>query len=130
MSAAALIYSKVYALGYTASPDLRNAAASATNAVIYEIKTEEMLSCLASSVKVWKSSIDLHILASDLVATLTAVEALTTGLHGATWTYLTQTAVVCIVTGNNSGFLEDSLPGATDKQRVSTLSLTLFHTYA
>ena len=129
MSAAALIYYKLTAdLGYTSMPDLRNASqALSTNLLIYEVKSEDMESSTVASIQIWRSSIDVYILASELKITADIVQALTTDLNGATWTSDGKTVFMCRVTGASHGYLEESSPGSADRTRYSMISLLMFH---
>jgi hypothetical protein len=129
MSAAALIYYKLSTdLGYVAMPDLRNASqALSTNLLIYEVKSEDMETALPANIKIWKSSIDVYILASTLKATADILQALTTDLNGATWTSGGETAFMCRVTGASHGYLEESSPGSADRTRYSMINLLMFH---
>lgn len=129
MSAASLIYWKLSNdLGYTAMPDLRNAAqALISNLLIYEVKSEEMETALPASIKIWRSSIDVYILASTLKLTADILQALTTDLNGATWSDSGETAFMCRVTGASHGYLEESRPGDADRTRYSMINLLMFH---
>ena len=129
MSAAALIYYKLSTdLGYTSMPDLRNASqALSSNLLIYEVKSEDMESSTVASIQIWRSSIDVYILASTLKATADILQTLTTDLNGATWTDGTDTAFMCRVTGASHGYLEESIPGAADRTRYSMINLLMFH---
>lgn len=129
MSAASLIYWKLTQdLGYTSMPDLRNAAQSLTsNLLIYEVKSEDMETSTVANIKIWRSSIDVYILASTLKATADILQALTTDLNGSTWTDSGETAFMCRVTGASHGYLEESRPGDTDRTRYSMINLLMFH---
>ena len=129
MSAASLIYWKLSDdLGYTAMPDLRNAAqALITNLLIYEVKSEDMETALPANIRIWRSSIDVYILASTLKATADILQALTTDINGATWTNSGETAFMCRVTGASHGYLEESTPGNADRTRYSMINLLMFH---
>jgi len=129
MSAASLIYWKLSNdLGYTAMPDLRNAAqALTTNLLIYEVKSEDMETALPADIRIWRSSIDVYILASTLKATADILQQLTTDINGSTWTYSGETAFMCRVTGASHGYLEESTPGSADRTRYSMINLLMFH---
>ena len=129
MSAASLIYWKLSNdLGYTAMPDLRNASQTlSTNLLIYEVKSEDMETALPANIRIWRSSIDVYILASTLKATADILQQLTTDINGSTWTDSGETAFMCRVTGASHGYLEESTPGAADRTRYSILNLLMFH---
>jgi len=129
MSAAALIYYKLSTdLGYVSMPDLRNASqAISTNLLIYEVKSEDMESAVPANIRIWKSSIDVYILARELKTTADILQALTTDLNGESWTDGIETAFMCRVTGASHGYLEESIPGAADRTRYSMINLLMFH---
>jgi hypothetical protein len=128
MSAAALIYWKLQDLGYVAMPDLRNASqALITNLLIYEVKSEDMETAIPANIQIWKSSIDVYILARELKTTADILQALTTDLNGESWTDGTETVFSCRVTGASHGYLEESIPGASDRTRYSMINLLMFH---
>lgn len=128
MSAAALIYWKLKDLGYIAMPDLRNASqALISNLLIYEVKSEDMETAVPANIQIWKSSIDVYILARELKTTADILQALTTDLNGESWTDGTETVFSCRVTGASHGYLEESIPGAADRTRYSMINLLMFH---
>lgn len=129
MSAASLIYYKLTTdLGYVSMPDLRNASqALTTNLLVYEVKSEDMETATAASIQIWKSSIDVYILATTLKATADILQQLTTDLNGVTWTSGGENAFMCRVTGASHGYLEESIPGAADRTRYSMINLLMFH---
>jgi len=129
MSAASLIYWKLSNdLGYTAMPDLRNAAQALTsNLLIYEVKSEDMELAIPADIRIWRSSIDVYILASTLKATADILQQLTTDINGSTWTDSGETAFSCRVTGASHGYLEESTPGSADRTRYSMINLLIFH---
>jgi len=128
MSAAALIYWKLQDLGYVAMPDLRNASqALISNLLIYEVKSEDMETAVPANIQIWKSSIDVYILARELKTTADILQALTTDLNGESWTDGTETVFSCRVTGASHGYLEESIPGAADRTRYSMINLLMFH---
>lgn len=128
MSAAALIYYKLQDLGYVAMPDLRNASqALISNLLIYEVKSEDMETAIPANIQIWKSSIDVYILARELKTTADILQALTTDLNGESWTDGTETVFSCRVTGASHGYLEESIPGAADRTRYSMINLLMFH---
>lgn len=129
MSAASLIYHKLTTLlGYVSMPDLRNAAQPLnTNLLIYEIKSEDLEPATVASIKIWKSSIDVYILATTLKTTADILQQLTIDLNGATWTTGTENAFMCRVLGASHGYLEESTPGSADRTRYSMINLLMFH---
>ena len=128
MSAAALIYYKLQDLGYVAMPDLRNASqALITNLLIYEVKSEDMETAIPANIQIWKSSIDVYILARELKTTANILQSLTTDLNGESWTDGTETVFSCRVTGASHGYLEESIPGSSDRTRYSMINLLMFH---
>jgi hypothetical protein len=128
MSAASLIYWKLQDLSYVAMPDLRNASQALTSSLlIYEVKSEDMESSTVASIQIWRSSIDVYILARELKTTADILQALTTDLNGATWTDGTESAFMCRVTGASHGYLEESIPGGADRTRYSMINLLMFH---
>ena len=128
MSAAALIYYKLQDLGYLAMPDLRNASqALITNLLIYEVKSEDMETAIPANIQIWKSSIDVYILARELKTTANILQSLTTDLNGESWTDGTETVFSCRVTGASHGYLEESIPGSSDRTRYSMINLLMFH---
>ena len=128
MSAASLIYWKLQDLSYVAMPDLRNASqALITNLLIYEVKSEDMETASPANIQIWKSSIDVYILARELKTTADILQALTTDLNGESWTDGTETVFSCRVTGASHGYLEEAIPGASDRTRYSMINLLMFH---
>lgn len=128
MSAAALIYYKLSDLGYLAMPDLRNASqALISNLLIYEVKSEDMETAIPANIQIWKSSIDVYILARELKTTADILQQLTTDLNGESWTDGTETVFSCRVTGASHGYLEESIPGSSDRTRYSMINLLMFH---
>ena len=128
MSAAALIYYKLQDLGYLAMPDLRNASqALITNLLIYEVKSEDMETAIPANIQIGKSSIDVYILARELKTTANILQSLTTDLNGESWTDGTETVFSCRVTGASHGYLEESIPGSSDRTRYSMINLLMFH---
>ena len=128
MSAAALIYYKLQDLGYLAMPDLRNASqALITNLLIYEVKSEDMETAIPANIQIWKSSRDVYILARELKTTANILQSLTTDLNGESWTDGTETVFSCRVTGASHGYLEESIPGSSDRTRYSMINLLMFH---
>jgi hypothetical protein len=128
MSAASLIYWKLQDLSYVAMPDLRNASQALTSSLlIYEVKSEDMESSTVASIQIWRSSIDVYILARELKTTADILQQLTTDLNGATWTDGTESAFMCRVTGASHGYLEESIPGGADRTRYSMINLLMFH---
>ena len=128
MSAAALIYYKLQDLGYVAMPDLRNASqALITNLLIYEVKSEDMETAIPANIQIWKSSIDVYILARELKTTANILQSLTTDLNGESWTDGIETVFSCRVTGASHGYLEESIPGSSDRTRYSMINLLMFH---
>ena len=128
MSAASLIYWKLQDLGYVAMPDLRTASqALITNLLIYEVKSEDMETAIPANIQIWKSSIDVYILARELKTTADILQTLTTDLNGESWTDGTETVFSCRVTGASHGYLEESIPGGADRTRYSMINLLMFH---
>jgi hypothetical protein len=128
MSAASLIYWKLQDLGYTSMPDLRNASQALTsNLLIYEVKSEDMETAVPANIQIWKSSIDVYILARELKTTADILQSLTTDLNGESWTDGTETVFSCRVTGASHGYLEESIPGSSDRTRYSMINLLMFH---
>ena len=128
MSAAALIYYKLQDLGYVAMPDLRNASqALITNLLIYEVKSEDMETAIPANIQIWKSSIDVYILARELKTTANILQSLTTDLNGESWTDGIETVFSCRVTGASHGYLEESIPGSSDRTRYSMINLLMYH---
>ena len=128
MSAASLIYWKLQDLSYVAMPDLRNASqALITNLLIYEVKSEDMETAIPANIQIWKSSIDVYILARELKTTADILQALTTDLNGESWTDGTETVFSCRVTGASHGYLEESIPGSSERTRYSMINLLMFH---
>ena len=130
MSAATLIYNQLATVqGYTVMPDLRNAAQELTSGVIviYEIKSEDMLDAISPSISIWKSSIDVYILAATLKDASDTLKQITTDINGITWSHGGETAFTCKTVGASHGYLEESTPGAADRTRYSILNLLLFH---
>jgi hypothetical protein len=129
MSAAALIYHKLTTdLGYASMPDLRNASqALISNLLIYEVKSEDMETAIPANIQIWKSSIDVYILARELKTTADILQTLTTDLNGQSWTHGTETVFSCRVTSASHGYLEESIPGSTDRTRYSMINLLMFH---
>ena len=109
-------------------PDLRNASqALSSNLLIYEVKSEDMETAIPANIQIWKSSIDVYILARELKTTADILQALTTDLNGESWTDGTETVFSCRVTGASHGYLEESIPGASDRTRYSMINLLMFH---
>ena len=129
MSAASLIYWKLTDdLGYVSMPDLRNASqALITNLLIYEVKSEDMETAIPANIQIWKSSIDVYILARELKTTADILQSLTTDLNGESWTDGIETVFSCRVTGASHGYLEESIPGSSDRTRYSMINLLMFH---
>ena len=128
MSAASLIYWKLQDLSYVAMPDLRNASqALITNLLIYEVKSEDMETAIPANIQIWKSSIDVYILARELKTTANILQSLTTELNGESWTDGIETVFSCRVTGASHGYLEESIPGSSDRTRYSMINLLMFH---
>ena len=128
MSAASLIYWKLQDLSYVAMPDLRNASqALISNLLIYEVKSEDMETAIPANIQIWKSSIDVYILARELKTTADILQSLTTDLNGESWTDGIETVFSCRVTGASHGYLEESIPGAADRTRYSMINLLMFH---
>jgi hypothetical protein len=129
MSAAALIYSKLTGdLGFVSMPDLRNASQTMiTSLLIYEVKSEDMETAIPANIQIWKSSIDVYIIARELKTTADILQVLTTALNGESWSDGTDTVFSCRVTGASHGYLEESTPGGADRTRYSMINLLMFH---
>ena len=130
MSAGELMHSQLVAtagVSTRVSADMR-AAGTALPCIVYEIKTNELLTTLQASVtNTWKASVDCHIIAQTLAACATVAAAIVTGFEGATWTGSYGTAIRSTIEGQVNGVIDDSTPGATDLTRTITVTILLFH---
>ena len=130
MSAAKLISSFLTNEGINNFPDLRNANQTATGGCVYEVKSSDCMETLDNTLNgiiYYKSTIDLVFFSSLLLTAMTAANGITEVLNGQTYSDGTSHAFMMSVTGLSEGYIEDSRPGATDKTRSVTLTITMFH---
>lgn len=130
MSAAKLISSFLTNEGVNNFPDLRNANQTALAGCVYEVKSSDYIETLDNTLNgiiYYKSTIDLVFFSNLLLNSITSANSITDALNGQTYSDGTSHAFMMSVTGLNEGYLEDSRPGATDKTRSVTLTITMFH---
>lgn len=131
MSAAKLISSFLTNVtGISNYPDLRNANQSSVGGCVYEVKSSDYMETLnntPSGTIYYKSTIDLIFFNNLLLTAMLNANQAATDLNGQTYSDGTSHAFMMSVTGLNEGYLEDSRPGATDKTRSVTLTITMFH---
>ena len=130
MSAAKLISSFLTNEGINNFPDLRNVNQSSSGGCVYEVKSSDFMETLdntSNGIIYYKSTIDLVFFSSLLLTAMTAANGITEVLNGQTYSDGTSHAFMMSVTGLSEGYIEDSRPGATDKTRSVTLTITMFH---
>jgi hypothetical protein len=128
MSAATLIAWKLNVdLGYVSAPDLRNTGQAFNGTFIYEVKSEDMEPSTVANIQIWKSSIDIYCISTTVILASSAAQGLTNDLNGATWTNAGESVFMCKVTGASHGYLEESKPGDTDRNRYSMINILMFH---
>ena len=130
MSAASLLNARLgsNAVGVAdrISPDLRPPG-NIMPCIVYSIEQDAPLASLASTNLRYLARCRLTILASTLTSCTTIQTAVTTRLHGATWTAGGSSAHACVVGESSTGLVEDSEPGGLDLDRTITLSIDLYH---
>lgn len=130
MSAAKLISSFLTNEGINNFPDLRNANQTASAGCVYEVKSSDYMETLDNTLNAiiyYKSTIDLIFFGNLLLTAITTANVIAKALNGQTYSDGTSHAFVMSVTGLSEGYIEDSRPGATDKTRSVTLTITMFH---
>jgi hypothetical protein len=130
MSAAKLISSFLTNEGINNFPDLRNANQTILAGCVYEVKSSDYMETLNNTLNgiiYYKSTIDLIFFSNLLLSAMTAANGITDVLNGQTYSDGTSHAFMMSVTGLSEGYIEDSRPGATDKTRSVTLTITMFH---
>ncbi len=130
MSAAKLISSFLTNEGINNFPDLRNANQSASSGCVYEVKSSDYMETLDDTLNgiiYYKSTIDLIFFGNLLLNAITTANGIAQVLNGQTYSDGTSHAFMMSVNGLSEGYIEDSRPGATDKTRSATLTITMFH---
>ena len=130
MSAAKLISSFLTNEGINNFPDLRNANQTAIAGCVYEVKSSDYMETLNNTLNgiiYYKSTIDLIFFSNLLLSAMTSANNVASVLNGQTYSDGTSHAFMMSVTGLSEGYIEDSRPGATDKTRSVTLTITMFH---
>ena len=130
MSAAKLISSFLTNEGINNFPDLRNANQTAIAGCVYEVKSSDYMETLNNTLNgiiYYKSTIDLIFFSNLLLSAMTAANSIASALNGQTYSVGTSHAFMMSVNGLSEGYIEDSRPGATDKTRSVTLTITMFH---
>ena len=75
----------------------------------------------------YKSTIDLIFFNNLLLTAMVSANQVAADLNGQTYSVGTSHAFMMSVSGLSEGYIEDSRPGATDKTRSVTLTITMFH---
>lgn len=130
MSAAKLISSFLTNEGINNFPDLRNANQTAAAGCVYEVKSSDYMETLDDTLNgiiYYKSTIDLIFFSNLLLNAITNAKQIAEALNGQTYSDGTSHAFMMSVNGLSEGYIEDSRPGATDKTRSATLTITMFH---
>jgi len=96
-------------------------------AIVYQITTDEVMATLGAS-KSYKATIVATILGTLATDCKVVADAIITGVHGAAWTYGGETVQRALVTGSESGSLDNSEPGASDQKRFESVNITMFYT--
>ena len=131
MSAAKLISSFLTSVsGIINYPDLRNANQTNVGGCVYEVKSSDYMETLNNTPNgtiYYKSTIDLIFFNNLLLTAMVSANQVAADLNGQTYSVGTSHAFMMSVSGLSEGYIEDSRPGATDKTRSVTLTITMFH---